>query len=619
MILNNYFILPELQSNPYYDNPELAWNPDAENIPATVPDALDADDTNVAIDKNLWTTETRRGYHFIYADVNEEFVIDDLYGINSNNQQTNYYGQQIDYYYVVFDKGNAIESAPSEWNAWSSYTVEGLGVMTKATEKLSMKITSASAHGDVVGFRVYAVNRDGTLADPDGRAFYVFVGKPGDELKSASANIIATKAQPDSEGMDVTGWFKANTWYAFSPYNENYENKNPLWYLNADDTENFGMSHATLKFYDKNDALVYTFNTTSYSTYVYGNNIKDAVKVVFTPKESVAGMLNDATYTIYIRQEEQHAGDYLTLPYATLSITKVMPNTEFIAYMIPNENAWATPWATTFPTIDDADATKKAYEVLTSGDPKDNGFKNLNNIFYNLDQEGDIEFIFANSLKKDNKIVDLMDDDKNGIVYGTPDDYYILDVATEFIDGTTEHAVTTYTNYEKVSTYIDADGNVQFEKTWSVKSNQSLTAIYACWHHAMHDVAFKTAVSLQWSAEGTEATTSFSNVTTKNSYNSTYFGLTLDKLIDNKWLKLIEGSAELNTKADGTGQVNPYFKPTISGTTITFTQESVQVDANPTANHDEYLILKFKDAFGHEVALASKVTIKKATTNAPRF
>ena len=30
--------------------------------------------------------------------------------------------------------------------------------------------------GDVIGFRVYAVNYDGTLTDPDGRAFYLAVG-----------------------------------------------------------------------------------------------------------------------------------------------------------------------------------------------------------------------------------------------------------------------------------------------------------------------------------------------------------------------------------------------------------------------------------------------------------
>ena len=612
-------------------NPELAWVTPTDKIqtPATaIVGKVGEDGANVEIDKNKYYTETRRNYHFVYADVNEPFVLSNFYGRNVNNA--------LDYYYVVLDKGNAIESAPSEWNAWNSYTVEGLGVMTPADKKLTMKITSASAHGDVVGFRVYAVNRDGTLADPDGRAFYVFVGKAGEEFKSASANIVATKAQPNSQEMDVTGWFKANTSYSFSPYNENNENKNPRWYTDANNTESFSMDHATLTFYDKNGDVLYT-STPNYTFSVNGNVLKDAVKVVFTPNANIAGMLNDATYTIYIRQNETHAGDTQTLPYASLSITKVMPDKartlefrpkqevtegsgKFIAYMIPNENPWSAPWTTAFSDVSNARAQSNAYVAGT--DAKDNGFKNLNNIFYNLDTYGDIEFIFANSLKDGNKIVDLVDGNKNGIVYGTPGNYYILDVHTDFIDGKTEHAVTTYTNYDAVSTYIektDAGEVVHYGETWSVKSDQKLTAIYACWHHAMHDIAFNNAVNLQWSAEGTTTTTGFNNINTKNSYNATYFGKKLDVLVANGWLTYVAGSAELNTKADGTGQINPYFKPTVSDTNITFTQTSVQVDANPTADHDEYLIMKFKDAFGHEVAVASKVKIKKATSNAPRF
>ena len=29
-------------------------------------------------------------------------------------------------YYIVLDKDWAVESAPSEWNAWSSYDIEGI-------------------------------------------------------------------------------------------------------------------------------------------------------------------------------------------------------------------------------------------------------------------------------------------------------------------------------------------------------------------------------------------------------------------------------------------------------------------------------------------------------------
>ena len=657
---NNLQIQAEQQNQTSTNNPELAWNPVVENIPATAPDALDEDNEkcNVVKDNNTWYQisgynyrEKRRSEHFIYADVNEEFVIDDIYG----NTMNAYRGQQIDYYYVVFDKGNAIESAPSEWNAWNSYTVEGLGVMTKATESLTMKITSPSAHGDVVGFRVYAVNRDGTLADPDGRAFYVFVGKPGEENKAASANIIATKAQPDSEEMDVTGWFKGNTYYYFSARDEDDVN-NQTWYNSANNTELFGMNHAILKFYKKGEKdPYYTIDVNGTSAWANGADIKDAVKVVFTPKATIAGMLNDATYTIYIRQDETHIDDTQTLPYATLSITKVMPTTaktlefrpkqegdwnegkwvskdgtgKFMAYMIPNENQWITPWAETYPQ-----QTSDAVYVATP--VKDNGFKDLNNVFYNLNTNTDIEFFFANSLKKNNKIVDLMDDDKNGIVYRDPavnDMRYILDVATEFIDGKTEHAVTTYTNYDLVSTYIEKTNGVEtvhYAETWSVKSDQSLTAIYACWHHAMHTIEFwKTKDNkeitdipeLQWTATGAnDVEKTFEQIRTKNSYNNDYFGLKLNELVTTKqWLTYVDNSAELNTKADGTGQKNPYFKPVVNNGNITFTQNSVQVDANPTADHDEYLVMKFKDAFDHEVLVSAKVLVKKAATAAPRL
>lgn len=85
-------------------------------------------------------------------------------------------------FYVTLDKDFAIESNPSEWKAWKSYTYENVGVPgTDVVAKLfdgntgTITITDEDALGDYIGFRVYAVNLDGTLVDPDGRAFYVHV------------------------------------------------------------------------------------------------------------------------------------------------------------------------------------------------------------------------------------------------------------------------------------------------------------------------------------------------------------------------------------------------------------------------------------------------------------
>ena len=108
---------------------------------------------------------------------------------------------KVEWYYVVLDKTHAIESIPSEENAWLSYDITGLNTMTKATEALDITINSASAKGDIIGFRVYAVNYDGTLADPDGRAFYVC---PGDPANVNAVNVPYTATLNGFTGVAVS-------------------------------------------------------------------------------------------------------------------------------------------------------------------------------------------------------------------------------------------------------------------------------------------------------------------------------------------------------------------------------------------------------------------------------
>jgi len=105
-------------------------------------------------------------------------------------------------YYVTLDKDYAIESIPSEINAWNAYQYEGLNTLYKADEVAKIKINSASAAGDIIGFRVVAVNWDGTLVDPDGKSFYVGVGaSPSATLafKQTITAPLATGAVVDSD------------------------------------------------------------------------------------------------------------------------------------------------------------------------------------------------------------------------------------------------------------------------------------------------------------------------------------------------------------------------------------------------------------------------------------
>jgi hypothetical protein len=116
------------------------------------------------------------------------------------------FAEEIKAMYVTLDsEDNAIESAPSEWNAWTSYVdgIEGLNEVQMGPVA-SITINKKSADGDIIGFRVYAVNLDGTLVDPDGRAFYVQVGQAGDELNAINT-VMSTIAQFQATPLPKTG------------------------------------------------------------------------------------------------------------------------------------------------------------------------------------------------------------------------------------------------------------------------------------------------------------------------------------------------------------------------------------------------------------------------------
>ena len=96
-------------------------------------------------------------------------------------------------YYIVMDKNCAVSSDESEIRAWNSIesSIDGINKMYYTnTDKGEATITFTEDVNDIIGFRVYAVNANGTLVDPDGRSFYVKVGKSAQA--TASVNATAT-------------------------------------------------------------------------------------------------------------------------------------------------------------------------------------------------------------------------------------------------------------------------------------------------------------------------------------------------------------------------------------------------------------------------------------------
>ena len=247
----------------------------------------------------------------------------------------------------------------------------------------------------------------------------------------------------------------------------------------------------------------------------------------------------------------------------------------------------------------------RAYMIPKGGYPvttiSDFGTKDLNNIFYGLDNN--YEFII-----KDNA-VDV-----------TSSNGYVIKIAKDDINNETEHSVTANYLYKDVSTYYDNNTKQWIVGTnYPVSYNKNLTVIYACWHHA-EKYAWGSSKQpiLQWSATAaTTVNTKLEDVVAKNSYNNDFFGGTLTSLLTapKNYLKIKDGSAKLTVD----GQTNPYFVPIISGSTITFTQTGTQVDAAPLRNHTETLDFTVIDAYGHEISISLPVTVNKPTTAAKKY
>jgi len=646
-------------------NYELEWLPTSKNYPAPtavpVGNGTDAK-SNYQHNNNLWDgigcwmNDARFWNDLLVVGVGETFTISDIEAYTEWGDEV-----AIDSIYVVLDKHNAVESAPSEINAWESYKIEGLNQTVTAAKGIELKINDKRADRDVIGFRVFAVNRDGSLVDPDGRAFYVYVADEAPNV-ALSATVTATVEGNTDTSTEMDTNKKWNNLYKYvltiDPAN------NPKVVVGG------AAQNASLDYFQFNwngTAAVGNYAGTSVDlgTGYLKNNFK---KLTITPT-NIENLLDGETYTFKLIGYEIVSGTYpaVEIPRTVtlITLTKLMPTKakeltfrpkqettdgsgDVIAYMIPNKvNTVAYPyfsWASDavgnfapHATVAEMEACYDASDAKAAY-----GFKNLTNIFYNLSKNGQngfdadplvydedewdktFEFVFAAS-DKDAKGKDLVDGSGKGVAYEHPIgdqtwQKYMLEVPAKLIDGATKHEVKTSTVYKGISTKLKADGSVDcYNKDYPVANGQKFTFTYSCWHFA-NSFAWKAATAqpkLKWSHEGKVRTSPFTDVVSKNTYDPAFFGdgtatatsKTLKTLADKNFL--IYQNCALYTEQGGKGQKNPYYVPSIAGTTITYTQASTQTDAAPVADHTEYLYIMWKDAFNHDVVVELPVTIQR--------
>ena len=311
---------------------ELEW---AGKTPYTAEEA--ANHTQLA--KN--NTEIRAWNHPLPVTVGKKINIALGAMLGSNNTPFYYNtetgrGYAVKGFYVTLDKDFAIESAPSELNAWAKYSYENVGVtnskgtITKAAHMFYgnegyitiNSLEDTEVKGDIIGFRVFAVNFDGTLVDPDGRAFYVKVGDAKDQQTVAEANATITATASGSQYFKRNGnesnFFANITTDAFnvgaiqiSDWTVDYTN-------NPGDLGNDPIKDLTYG----NDFYVKYYNNKGKEVSITSGEVASAKVFLLRPQRFVDG----GTYTIKATLSD----NVHELRDVTLKFTKVMPTAKDI-------------------------------------------------------------------------------------------------------------------------------------------------------------------------------------------------------------------------------------------------------------------------------------------------
>lgn len=528
-------------------NPELAWANDAAAEPVLEGEKKNVENANYRSHRS----DVRYWNSLLQVEVGKPFSITDLK--TSDNTAA-------DYYYVVLDKDNAIESGVSELNAWKNYEIDNLNKVVPASENLTLTIQTEAANHDIIGFRVYAVNKDGKLLDPDGKAFYVVVGE--NYTSGIVGNLNAVNKITEKKDFSPVDGVSYGPWELVADNNACPLSEKPVFaavYYDKDGNETTNMSEVTkIAFKVNNPALIADGATVSLKSTLrkYTDNNFYEVGTVTATYTKVLPKAFPADITFRPAQETGKGTGY------------------FIAYMTP-ENGYTVTNKSVYGSVD------------------------LNNVFYNLDDN--VSFEIADAAKDANdKLTSVKADKANKFVATV--------AAKDFINSTTKHAVTAKYNYGEISLVKNNKTGQWEKKPHTVDYGKSLSVTFACWHSAS-SYSWKEQPALQWKATANVIKTDIKNIAVKNTYNNDFFGGTFAQLLTNKYLEVKAGSAHLTYE----GQVDPYFTVEVDATNgqFIFTQTGIQAENAPTVDHTENLEFVVVDAYGHEVPQSFKVTIKR--------
>lgn len=357
---NNTYVVDENKDLLY----DYAWNVNADNK------IVEKDGAKTHVDAGAGYYETniggkkqkvyyggekdQRNYNpFFSAKVGEPFTVSLDY--NDDEIMSGIYG-----FYVVYDAYRAVESAPSEIEAWKSFLagdgISGLNTIT-TDKKIELTINNKAANGDILGFRVYAVNYDGSLVDPDGKAFYVAVGEIKENILSttwtptydATKTKINMTSEPVALTEDILKLLADNDYHIDSNLTFDVEN-NPIVKIDNSNVQGeFGF-----ELLDKDGKVVMN----RYGNYTSGKSAKDATSIQLVMTKSEAKYYkNNGTYSAFFNIMTNKG---TIAKKVTLKFTKVMP--AFPAIFSAKVNQFINGVHTTIPAYDNTNWTN-AYDM----------------------------------------------------------------------------------------------------------------------------------------------------------------------------------------------------------------------------------------------------------------
>ena len=519
-------------------------------------------------------------------------------------------------FYVTLDEKFAQESAPSELNAWNSYTYENVGYKGKPAKlftgnKGTIKIQDmGNVKGDVIGFRVYAVNYDGTLTDPDGRAFYVAVGDVKTDVTIPTTNLSYNLQNRKfmSEPVDVENIISGLDFdakdYAWTVAEKDADNKKPTGvdaiYVLADGSTTSELS----------------------------NEVKKVIFILSNPGEFIDG----ETYKVQATLTKQISSATATVSTVTASFKKVMP-TE------------APKFAYRDGFGKDAKGNDiNKYIVPNDGDYKINGIKNgyydLRNILvinnnkstwngqdlFDTDNDwlGEFKFYVADGTWKNSTQLEEAEAVRSGY------HLYVRNYGGNLVDNETVRTITGKFSYWGISKHLNQTGTSYVANDdYVVKSESSEKLTYCSWTKTFNVLTGDKSTwvtgtnnTVTWTADKSESTTlDLANLGTEIK-DAELLPVALTGVDAKKFSTYMtagvlapvynnEDNVYVWTTSKGGSQYNPYFTAEFSNdrTKIILTQNKQgSIPSSVTSGEIHFTV---KDCFGNKKNITLPFVIKK--------